>query len=518
MIACVAAILMAAGLSALFAWRDRDSSYRQARDLTGTVSLLVAEHAARLMETSDLILRQAVELAGPSSPPAPDDRIAWERLKALAETAPYIASIRLTDAEGTVLLDSRQFPATGADAAGAALLGRPAVRDGLIIDRILTEDDTGEAPILLSRPLGAGPGQFHGLAVVAVAPDYLRDIYDTFDIGDERVITLSRRDGSLLMSEPPTSLTDIDDDPDQGISTSRPVRGYDMLAQVTASSLSISAHWRARLWAYATYAAAAMGAVALIGSLAMERARRQREAERALQHANDTLEERVHQRTAELEEANARLEGAVADKEVLLKEVQHRVKNNLQVICSLLRLQAGRIDEQARYGFDESLRRIQSMSLVHELLYRSDQPARINMADYLRQSCDSLVRSSNPAGAKLVLEAQDWIVDPDQAMPLAIITSELVSNALQHAFPSGHPGTVTVALEPVPEGMCLIVRDDGVGLPPDTGASQRQRGLGLVLVQSLVRQTAGTLHIDRSAGTTFTLTIPTDASRRPKAA
>ncbi|WP_207460232.1 sensor histidine kinase [Azospirillum sp. SYSU D00513] len=528
-IACVAAILLTVGLSALFAWRDRDTSYRQATDLAGNVSLLVAEHAARLVETSDLILRQAVELGGPAGAPVPADRAAWERLRALAGATPYMVSLRLTDAEGATLMTSRRFPAgtDGARPGGlAAQAGPPdAAANGPFIGRIDGEDATDEPQILLSRPLAAAPGEFRGLAVATVSPRYLRDIYKAFDIGHERIITLEKADGTLLVSEPPAALPARED---TAISVTRPVEGRDVVARVTVPSVSVGAHWRARLWAYATYAAAAMGAVALIGALAIQRARRQREAEDALQVAYATLEERVHQRTAELEAVNASLERAVEDKEVLLKEVQHRVKNNLQVICSLLRLQGSRIDERARYGFDESLRRIQSMSLVHELLYRSEQPARINLADYLHQLCDGLVRSANPTGARLVVEARDWTVDADRAMPLALMTSELVSNALRHAFPQGHPGTVMVGLEPAGDGMVLTVRDDGVGLPPEN-SGPRPRGLGLVLVRSLAQQAAATVHIGQGnvgqssssqggPGTVFTLTIPTSASRRSKAA
>ncbi|NYZ16294.1 sensor histidine kinase [Azospirillum sp. RWY-5-1] len=254
----------------------------------------------------------------------------------------------------------------------------------------------------------------------------------------------------------------------------------------------------------------ALAAVLGVGAVALHRGRREREAEDALRDSYDLLEERVRQRTTELQDANARLEAAVADREVLLKEVQHRVKNNLQVICSLLRLQSARLDERSRHGFDESLRRIQSMSLLHDLLYRSDQPARINYAQYLRALCDQLARAGGPSPVRLTVEAEDWDLDVDQVTPLALIASELVSNALHHAFPDNHAGEVMVRLARDETGMTLSVRDNGVGLPPDQPfpGDRRRRGLGLVLVQALAQQAGAKVRLDRESGTHFALTVP----------
>lgn len=259
----------------------------------------------------------------------------------------------------------------------------------------------------------------------------------------------------------------------------------------------------------------ALAAVLGVGAVALHRGRREREAEDALRDAYDLLEERVRQRTTELQDANARLEAAVADREVLLKEVQHRVKNNLQVICSLLRLQSARLDERSRHGFDESLRRIQSMSLLHDLLYRSEQPARINYAQYLRALCDQLARASGPTAVRMTVEAEDWDLDVDQVTPLALIASELVSNALHHAFPDNHAGEVAVRLVRENGGMRLSIQDNGVGLPPDQPfpGDRRRRGLGLVLVQALAQQAGAKVQLDRGNGTHFTLTIPAAGER-----
>ncbi|WP_349592391.1 sensor histidine kinase [Azospirillum argentinense] len=536
---CAVALLLTLGLSASFALRDRAAALQHAQDTAGNASLLVAEHAARLVETSDLILKQAVQLAGPADAPLPTDRAGWERYAALARGTPYLVSIWLFDAEGNAVLTTRRFPTPAMTVADrdyflAQRAGGSAAGGNLFITALDDSRYSQEPLILLSRPLAAAPGQFRGVALVAVSPRYVRDIYKSFDFDYARSITLRRADGTVLLHE--TQGPDATDSApaeaagEPEITALRRVDSVPVTAEVAIPVSSVMERWHGQLWTYISYALAALAAVSVIGGMALQRARRERQAESALQHAYDTLEERVHQRTAELEQTNAQLETAVTDKEVLLKEVQHRVKNNLQVICSLLRLQAARIDEPARRAFDESLRRIQCMSLMQELLYRSDQPARIDFADYLRQLCDGLVRSTNPTGARLTVNApRPWSLDVDQATPLALIASELVSNALLHAFPLGHPGTITVELLPEGgEGMRMVVRDDGTGLPPDPSASQnratdkRQSGLGLVLVRALAQQAGAQVTIDRQPdggpGTRFIVSVPTLAKTQTKAA
>jgi len=536
LIACALAVLLTTALLAVFAWRDRAATVERVATVATTAGMLVAEHAARLVETSDLILRRAMEMAGPPGAPLPADRATWERLGELARATPYVTAIWLGDAEGNAVLTTHDFPTPRLSAADrdyfqAHKAGGPgAGEEGLFVGRLDSSRYDNAPAVVLSRALRNADGGLRGFATVTVSQRYFRELYRGIDIGFPATVSLMRADGTVLVREPPDGSEGADGGggaaDGKAVTAQRAIDRFGLRTEVSIGHDAVLLPWRGRLDTYVSYGVLALLIVAGMGALAMQRARREREAEDALQRAYDTLEERVHQRTAELQDANARLEGAVADKEILLKEVQHRVKNNLTVICSLLRLQAGRLDERARFAFDESLRRIQSMSLVHELLYRSPEPARINFADYLRQLSDSLLRAAGASPVRVVVEADDWIVDVDRAMPLALIASELISNALRHAFPDGHAGTVRIALHPDGDGVTIngvtmAVSDDGIGLPADLPApanARRRGGLGLMLVQSLANQAHAALHIDRVGGTTFTLTLSTAERRSSKAA
>jgi PAS domain S-box-containing protein len=201
--------------------------------------------------------------------------------------------------------------------------------------------------------------------------------------------------------------------------------------------------------------------------------------------------------------------GSLREKEALLREVHHRVKNNLQVITSLLRLEAGRIEHPVTQSVLREMQgRIRSMSLLHEAIYSSGSYAHIDLAAYMREVVTQLFRSveAQPRRIELQLALTQVRLGLDQAILCGLIANELVSNCLKHAFPDGRAGVVQVELSAVDggTGLRLTVKDDGVGLPVDFD-TRRAESLGLQLVADLTDQLQGTLATGPGRAATFVI-------------
>ena len=221
------------------------------------------------------------------------------------------------------------------------------------------------------------------------------------------------------------------------------------------------------------------------------------------------LENETYQRM--IEEANTTLASSLEEKETLLKEVHHRVKNNLNVIVSLLRLQEDRIDsvESAREAFEQSRNRIFSMALVHQSLYQSESLADIELDEYIRTLVDQLRwTSTTTTDVRFVCNLEPVRIDISTAVPCGIILNELVSNAQKHAFHGSRSGEVTVSLARQDESSLLLrVRDDGAGIPEEFITGQTNT-LGLKLVNLLAAQIDGTLTLANDEGTRVDLSFP----------
>ena len=230
----------------------------------------------------------------------------------------------------------------------------------------------------------------------------------------------------------------------------------------------------------------------------------------ALREANINLEVKVAERTASLTRVLAERDALIQRKELLIREVDHRVKNSLQMVLSLLRIQAGKqVDIRARQVLQTAGMRIQAIAQVHSMLYVRNTAESVPFNDYLEEICTFLGATLGASERRraLLVEAEPVELSPDHAIPLALITNELVTNAFRHAF-GGKPGTVWVQFRRNRDGRLeLTVADDGRGLP-DGFDIRNAEGLGLQVVAAMVEQLGATFDIGHQTGARFTLTLP----------
>jgi PAS domain S-box-containing protein len=208
-------------------------------------------------------------------------------------------------------------------------------------------------------------------------------------------------------------------------------------------------------------------------------------------------------------ESEDRLRRSLQEKEILLKEVHHRVKNNMQVISSLLNLQSAAVKSAATMALlRESQNRVKSMALVHEILYQSQDLARVDFSEYVKQLVASLQKSFGGRSAEIIIRVKVGTIalEIDDAIPCGLIINELVTNALKHAFPKKRSGAIVVEVKKQRgTRVRLSIRDNGVGLKKRPAESA---SLGLTLVHALTEQLKGTIVFGKTQGTSVTIEFP----------
>jgi PAS domain S-box-containing protein len=210
--------------------------------------------------------------------------------------------------------------------------------------------------------------------------------------------------------------------------------------------------------------------------------------------------------TTERKQMEDALRLSLQEKEVLLKEIHHRVKNNMQIISSILNLQAGSVkDPAALECLRKSQSRIRSMALVHEKLYRSSDFSRIDFGEYVRSLASAVFQScrTDSNQVRLDFKAEEVFLDINTAIPCGLVANEIIVNALKHAFPEGRSGVIKIRLRPLGKGEYrFVISDNGVGFPKDLNFRNTE-SLGMQLVTLLVGQLDGTINLKRKGGTTF---------------
>ncbi len=270
--------------------------------------------------------------------------------------------------------------------------------------------------------------------------------------------------------------------------------------------------------------ASAAGELASIGLLNARMLGSLDRNQKALKKAHDELESKVMERTAELTEANRllsqevkertlvqdELKRSLHEKEVMLKEIHHRVKNNMQIISSLLNLQSRQItDKQTVDVLDISQNRIKSMALIHEALYRSEDFAHVDFSEYVKKLGKHLIEMNQGEhrGIKLDVSVGKVSLDINKAIPIGLIINELMTNSFKHAFDGQKEKTISVELNATRKGIYrLEVSDNGKGLSEEIDV-ENPASLGLRLVKELTLQVNGSIHMERKQGTTFRITF-----------
>jgi PAS domain S-box-containing protein len=294
------------------------------------------------------------------------------------------------------------------------------------------------------------------------------------------------------------------------------------LAEAAASGRCCSDSWRLRrdgslVWSSGVLSTVKDESGALAGFV---RVARDRTEEKLFADAREQvaaeLEGRVAERTRQLEatveelrrlneDAQAHSEivsRSLREKEMLLREIHHRVKNNLQVVQSLLKMRARlQPDGETRDALDSTVERVSAMALLHERLYQTPNLEGLPLSRYVRDLFRDVVASNSvdPAQIQLRLEADDIPLQLDFGIPFGLLMNELLCNSMKHAFPNGRRGTIAVSVHRMEGAVRLIVRDDGVGLPADLDPAASP-SMGLKLAASLARQLGGTLQFTSDGG------------------
>lgn len=239
----------------------------------------------------------------------------------------------------------------------------------------------------------------------------------------------------------------------------------------------------------------------------------ERKRVKIIEEKNIELEKSVFERTQDLANKNGQLRNAIQEKEILLKEIHHRVKNNLQLTSSLLNLQSKQVkDENTKIALREGQARIKSMSMIHQKLYQSDSLSEIPLQEYLNQLTQNVKHTSNIDGKEIEIEIHtNEKISIDHAIPVGLISNELLTNSFKYAFTNKDYGKISISFSLENDEAQFIYEDDGVGI--ENIDNQNRNSLGLNLVDMLARQLHGVLETSSSKGLKFTLTFPTNLNQ-----
>jgi two-component sensor histidine kinase len=485
-------LFVIAVLSGVSVWREYDAAVARTTIQAGNAAQTASEHVRWLYEASTQALRRVDDLLRDN--PAAFEAGGVGNLGDAVAALPHDTSLSVYNAQGHSILS------TDPDRAQRSIPQREdfvAHKTGheWHISAMFEDRATGRKVFSISRRVELG-GVFMGAAVVVVPVELLARFWATLDLGESSAVALIRDDGRLVARFPvPATTMDLSGSalfqhlPNAASGTFYAASPFDgayrmvgyyrapgiPLIAVTGISMqaALDRLWR-RLMALAILGLPLILALIMISGWIVVLLRRD-------------------------EHTRSELSLALRQNEMLLREVHHRVKNNLQIVASLIRLQPGPPEAKT-----EMSRRIAAMSAVHEQLYLSDQIGRIDLGDYLRKLVDNLAETYGRRAA-VTYDLDRIGAEIELALPLGLMVSEITSNAFKHAFPDGREARVTVELKSHEDGQArLRISDNGIGFDPE----RQEGGLGLRLLSAFSQQLNATYGFHIEDGTTLELSFP----------
>lgn len=496
----------------------------EARAVTTGAARLMLNQLTRMLEIADAHLVLLEEMSRNTRWDDPKDVAALERrLRLIAKENPYIFRLFIVGPTGDVIASSMEDPPPLNTRSRPYFQTHRDGAPGPLLTTGLQSQASGEPIMVLSRRVSDPTGDFKGVALVSFNLGELEAFFQSVGLEEYRAtFQLIDEDMEILVDTgPPPNLRGhmITGDAATWLHTESPhtrtyasLDGVDhiwaherldrfhLFLRVGTPVENVLARWRRDALSYGAASLLALLGLILLSFIAVRYAHREERLGRQLALANQQLEARVRKRTARLAQLADELRASLREKEVLFREVHHRVKNNLQVVSSMVRVSSRSVtDAAARDVFDEIARRIQAIALVHQSLYEQQSAANIDMHAYLAKLAElgANVYGSDERGIAICVRANGRL-DLDKAVSVGVIASEVLANALKHAFPDGRKGRVDVEFSRGQGECVLCIRDDGVGMPDD-----HRPGTGMGIVNALIGQLEAQAAIRRDGGTVF---------------
>ncbi len=481
---------------------DRELTLNRAERNAGTLSRLLEKHAEATLDAASLMLAYlAHALVEGADPSALHGLLTnWAAVRDFTASMPQLGTVWVLGPDGRHLFSSAPTPSFPDGSPELSYFATPgAAADGVLIGRLRESPQGAFFTISKGVPMPDGTGVV--MATISSAP--FIEFYRSIDLPTRSFVALMHRDGALMATPWPSRLAD------RGVAAAaivsapeglrwaemnnatyvlawRQLRYGELVVLAALAKSDVLENWNASLQRNGLMGVAA--AVILAGITAMALASLRRE-----------------------EQSRANLDRVLREKEMLFKELHHRVKNNLQVITSLITMQALRFPQpELQESFRQTMNRVRAMGLVHELLYQQERSERLDFGEYLTALLTTLAEShgATARGIRVSCEADGRELDLNTAIPAALIINELMTNALKYAFPDGRSGHIHVGFKRE-DGRCtLTIADDGVGSAPADAA--QGTGLGRLIVKNLAAQLSADYSVDTSAGhgTRVSLSFP----------